>query len=457
MRYAVFPAFIAALFCFSCGNIDNHTSEATTISSIEKDPYRHPEWSVNATIYEVNVRQHTPEGTFKALEADLPRIRKMGIDIIWLMPIHPIGELNRKGFLGSYYSIKDYRGVNPEFGSFSDFKSLVKVAHELGMKVILDWVGNHTAWDHPWISSHPDWYTRDSLGNVVPPVTDWSDVADLNFEKADMRHEMIESMKFWVREADIDGYRCDVAGMVPTDFWESARLSLDSLKRVFMLAEAEQADHHRLAFDMSYSWEFLHIMNSIALGEMKHDTIPHFLAKQDTVFPPDAFRMKFITNHDENSWNGTEFDRFGDAHQLYATLAFTIGGMPLVYSGQEAGNRKALRFFEKDTIQWGNYEFQDFYSRLLHLFRENPALWNGARGGTFKRLNTENPEIFAYTRQKENREVIVLLNFSSEMQKVRLREAVSGELKSIFNEQILSVFSAGDLSLGPYGFQVFSR
>ncbi len=460
MKYAHF--FAAALVGFamtSCGNqADNATSEANQVGdTVEIIPLAHPDWSDNASIYEVNIRQHTPEGTINAFAADLPRLKELGVEILWLMPIYPIGKENRKGSLGSYYSVKDYTAVNPEFGTLKDLKNLVNQAHEMGMKVILDWVANHTSWDHAWITAHPEWYTRDSLGNMQPPVPDWSDVADLNYESPEMRREMIESFKYWVQNADVDGYRCDVAMMVPTDFWNEVKLSLDSLKPVFMLAEAEQADHHEKAFDMSYAWDFHHIMNSMAKGEMKTDKIDAYMARRDSVFPANAYRMMFTTNHDENSWNGTVFERFGEDHDLYAVLAFTIDGMPLIYSGQESGLDKRLEFFDKDTIDWKDYPLQDFYSRLIHLKTENPALWNGLAGGKFKRLTTEDPELYIFSRTKDKHEVVVMLNFSKERKQAKFSEAVSGELESIFNDRLLTVFTKDDIYLDPKGFQVFAK
>ena len=255
-------------------------------------------------IYEANVRQFTPEGTFKAFEEHLPRLKELGVDILWLMPIHPIGVENRKGGLGSYYSIKDYRGVNPEFGDLDDFKSLVNKAHELGMYVILDWVANHTAWDHAWVTEHPEYYTKNLDGTMKSPF-DWTDVVELDFKNQEMQDAMLADMMYWVEENGIDGFRCDVAGEVPVEFWNTARAELDKVKPVFMLAEAEQPNHHVNAFDMSYAWELHHIMNEIAKGNKNAKAINTYFAKHDTLYPTDAYRLYFITNHDENSWNGT--------------------------------------------------------------------------------------------------------------------------------------------------------
>lgn len=456
---------LAALASCDLKKAPDHTAGATVTGHSETRVLRHPDWSRNATIYEVNLRQHTPQGTINAFRADLARLDSMGVDILWLMPVHPIGVQNRKGSLGSYYSVQNYTAINPEFGTLEDFKALVRDAHSRDMKVILDWVGNHTAWDHAWMTQHPEWYTRDTSGAVLPPVADWSDVADLNFENAQMRRAMIESMRFWVKECDVDGFRCDVAMMVPTDFWDEARASLDSLKPVFMLAEAEQKDHHLKAFDMSYSWEFLHIMNGIAKGEKNLADIDTYMAKQDTAFPRSAYRMYFTTNHDENTWNGTGNERYGKARQVYDVLAFTIGGMPLVYSGQEGGEAypdgraHRLRFFDKDTVNWNGYPNQDFYSRLLKAHKENPALWNGEFGGSFRRIKTSSDEqIYAFARSKDQNEVIVICNFSDKPQKIDFTEDLpAGDFRSIFNAQTLSVFTKGDVKLPAYGYQVFVK
>ncbi|MFN5093018.1 MAG: alpha-amylase family glycosyl hydrolase [Bacteroidota bacterium] len=465
MKKSLFAALLIALMA-SCGVTKNqdYTSVANQVGYSETKVIRHPEWSKNATIYEVNVRQHTAAGTFSALEKDLPRIDSLGIDILWLMPIHPIGDLNRKGSLGSYYSVKNYVGVNPEFGSLADFKHLVATAHQLGMKVIIDWVGNHTAWDHPWMNQHPDWYTRDANGNVIPPVADWSDVADLNFDNQEMRKEMIRSLEFWVKECDIDGYRCDVAMMVPTDFWDDARAALDAIKPVFMLAEAEQKDHHLKAFDMSYGWELLHIMNGIAKGEKNLDEIELYMQRQANDYPKSAYKMCFTTNHDENTWNGTGGERYGNKRKLFDVLAFTLQGMPLVYSSQEGGevdekgNPKRLKFFDKDTVNVNGYIHSEFYKKLLQVHHENPALWNGEFGGTFQRLKTTNEGVFAYVRTNGERQVVVLLNFTEQAQTFNfIDETPSGDFRSIFNSETFSIYAKNQRALGPLGYQVFSK
>lgn len=373
-----------------------------------------PEWSTDATIYEVNIRQYTPEGTIAAFEKQLPRLKDLGVEILWIMPINPISEKNRKGTLGSYYSVQDYTKLNPEYGTIDDFKHMVAEAHKLGFKVIVDWVANHTGWDNVWITQHPDWYTTDSTGKIVPSVPDWTDVADLNYDKPEMQAAMIDALKYWVKETDIDGYRCDVAGMVPVDFWNKARTALDSIKPVYMLAEDEsEKGLLTKAFNMNYGWEFHHIMNKIAKGELTSVAVKEYFAKIDSTYPAGSYPMQFTSNHDENSWNGTEYERLGDAAKTFAALTFVVPGMPLIYTGQEAGNTKRLNFFDKDQIDWSNLSMQDFYAKLIDVRQANKALWNGNAGAPIHFLHTtaEN-SVLAICRESEGNKVVSIFNLS---------------------------------------------
>ena len=375
----------------------------------------------NSVIYEVNIRQYTPEGTFTAFSNHLLRLRNSGVDILWFMPVQPISEKNRKGSLGSYYSIKDYTAINPEFGTPESFKDLVEMAHSMGFKVILDWVANHTGWDNDWIKYNPEWYTQED-GVIVSQVEDWSDVADLNYNNYDIRREMIKSMKFWIEEYNIDGFRCDMAAMVPVDFWESAREALDSVKPVMMLAEAWEPELMNKAFDAAYGWEFLHLTEDIAQGKKSVDTLYSYFPRYDSIYDNKAILMYFLTNHDENSWNGTINERYGDLKNSFAVLTYTLPGLPLIYSGQEAANNKALKFFEKDTIDWSsNCNTSDFYKSLNDLKLSNPALTSGINGGNFKIISEiEDSPVFAYKRHKEDNEVLVILNLSNENIKYRV-------------------------------------
>lgn len=452
-RLISLPLFLLAVI--SCNPSGNGIAQAPAAPEPDTSLVQHPEWSKDANIYEVNIRQYSEEGTFEAFEKDLPRLKKMGVEIVWLMPIHPIGEKNRKGKLGSYYSVKDYKGVNAEFGTLADFKSLVDRVHELDMKIILDWVANHTAWDHPWTEEHPEWYTKDEDGNFQPPVPDWSDVIELDFDNFAMRDAMVDAMEYWVRETNIDGYRCDVAHSVPTGFWNRVRRDLMEIKPVFMLAEAEMSWHHYRAFNMSYAWEFHHIMNEIGAGDENPQAITEYMEREEKRFPESAYRMYFSSNHDENSWNGTVFERYGDGARTFAVLASTLDGMPLIYNGQEAPMKKRLDFFERDPINWKEYAWQDFYSRLLHLKKRNEALWNGEYGGAFEPVETANEEVYAYRRVLEEDEVLVVLNLSSEEQQARIQqpEATYTEIFSGRDREIGDV----EWTLNEWEYRVYER
>ena len=431
-----------SIVLFSCSNqSNNEVSQETDV------------WHKNATIYEVNVRQFTPEGTFNAFLPHIDRIHNMGIDILWFMPIHPIGEVNRKGGLGSYYSVKDYKGVNPEHGTASDFKAVIDKAHSLGMKVLIDWVANHSAFDNPW-AENKGWYTLDSLGNLQPPLgTDWWDVADLNYDNNDMRLAMIDAMQYWVEEFDIDGFRCDVASWVPNDFWKQAIDSLNLIKPMFMLAEGEEPSLHQAGFQMTYTWEYMHITNEIAQGKMTFKDLDDLMAKEDTNYSHDAYRLYFTTNHDENSWKGDVFERYGNTHLLQAILAFTIDGMPLLYSGQEAGLNKRLAFFEKDTIEWGDYAYADFYSSLLKLNKSHRALWNGKHGGKFSKIEMDDSDLYCYKRVVGDDKVMVFLNFSESNKSINLNETQKIPLTELFSQELVENLSKVELE--PLAYKVF--
>ena len=374
------------------------------------------------------------------------------------MPIHPIGEEKRKGTLGSYYSVKDYKAVNPEFGSLDEFKSLVKMIHKMGMYVIIDWVANHTAWDNEWIIDYPEFYTKDSLGNIISPNPDWTDVADLNFENKELRSEMIDALKFWVEECDIDGYRCDVAGMVPIDFWIEARTELQKIKNVFMLAEWDTPEVH-LAFDMTYDWNLHNIMNGIAKNEKTVlDLTEHLEEERKRFFRMNAFRMQFTSNHDENSWNGTVFERLGDGAETFAVLTCVIPDMPLVYTGQEAGNAKRLSFFEKDTVEWKEYELFDIYSKLFEL-KKNKSLLNGDQGGKMIFLESTNKEnIFAFTRTSDKDKILAIFNLSEKPLEFELTgESLQGSYKNYFTGKLESFVSKEIFKLNPCEYRIYTK
>lgn len=403
---------------------------------------KHPEWSKNATLYQVNVRHFTKEGTFKAFESHLPRIKKMGIDIIWLMPIHPIGVKNRKGTLGSGYSVKDYYDVNPEFGDLNDLKNLIKKIHELGMYVILDWVANHSAWDNPLTTQHPEWYTKSKEGNFQPtPWYDWDDIIDFDFEQEGIRKYMTDALKYWVKETNIDGYRCDVAGFIPIEFWENVRTELDEIKPVFMLAEWEARDLHKKAFDMTYAWSLWDKMRSVTLEKKNIGGLVEYMAHDVSSFPKNAYRMTFTENHDKNAWEGTQYSNFGEGLEACMVLTSMVNGMPMVYGGQEAGLDRSLAFFEKDLIDWKKHKNEEIYTKLFELKHKNQALWNGEAGGEMVRVfSNQMDKVISFVREKNGDKVFPIINFSDKNTKVTLQSKYEkGEYKELFSQKIYNI------------------
>lgn len=376
-----------------------------------------PDWVKNATVYELNIRQFSPEGSFKAVEKQLPRLKKMGVDIIWLMPVQPIGIVNRKGSLGSYYSVKDYLKVNPEFGTEADFRNLVKEIHAQGMYVILDWVANHSSWDSNLVTQHPEWYTKSRDGKFKStPWRDYDDIIDFDYSQPALRKYMTDALKFWVKEYNIDGYRCDVASFVPIDFWENARAELETIKPVFMLAEAEDKELHRKAFDATYNWTLWNILHQIATQNKSVKTLSEaYIAEHISIFPKEGIRMNFTDNHDKNSWEGNQYSNFGPA--LKSAIVFTaiMDGMPLVYSGQEAGLDRSLKFFDRDPIEWKKHENIVLYTTLFNLKHQNQALWNGKHGGEMVRImNDQMDQVISFVREKNGDKVLAFMNLSKD-------------------------------------------
>ncbi len=359
------------------------------VSCAEKTP--HARWTYDTVVYEMNVRQYTPEGTFAAAQAQLPRLERLGVDIIWLMPIYPIGEKERKGTLGSYYAVRDYCAVNPEFGTMEDFESFLAAAKARGFRVILDWVANHTSPDAVWIDSEPaDWYERDSLGNTVVQY-DWTDIAALNYGNPAVWDAQEKAMRFWM-EKGVDGFRCDMACEVPFEFWTKTISSLRAdWPQMYMLAEGEAPQLHRSGFDASYAWELHHLLNDIAQGRKNIPELLDYIERDAKNYPPEAFRLMFTSNHDENSWAGTEFERMGDAAQVMAVLTFTLpNGQPLIYTGQEMGWNHRFQFFEKDPIpMWEENDYTAFYRNLIRFRHDHPALRAGEKGGRFEVVSAE--------------------------------------------------------------------
>jgi alpha-amylase len=317
----------------------------------------------HAVIYEVNTRQFTKEGTFKAFAKHLPRLQKMGVNIIWLMPIQPIGTTNRKGTLGSYYSIANYTDINPEYGTLADFKAVVKQAHALNMKVMIDWVANHTSWDHPWVKAHPEYYALDSNGKKYSPF-DWSDVAQINHKNKRQQEAMLSDMKYWVTNCDIDGFRCDMAHLMPLEFWKTARTKLDQVKPLIWLGETQDTNYFE-AFDIIYGWEWLHKMEDYVKGTTIKGGLDSLMQNYYLDYQKGKYRLLFTTNHDENSWSGTEFDRLKNYTGIFTKACIQLPGIPLIYSGQEEPLKRRLQFFEKENINFSKYALQNNFKNLI--------------------------------------------------------------------------------------------
>lgn len=419
----------------------------------------HPEWTRDAVIYQINTRQFTEQGTFAAAEQHLPRLRDLGVTILWLMPIHSIGESNRKGTLGSPYAVRDYYSVNPEFGSFEDLVHFVRAAHGLGMYVILDWVANHTAWDNPLVEQHPEWYDRDWKGDLRPtPWWDWPDIIDLDYDQPALRRYMTAAMRYWVEQADVDGFRCDAAGFVPTDFWENARRELEQVKPVFLLAEWEARDLHVAAFDATYAWSWNEAMHRIATGAADVGAMHIYYSWNEKAYPRDIFRMTFVSNHDKNAWEGTEFEQFGPALEAAIVLSVVGEGIPMIYNGQEAGNDRRLAFFERDPIVWREHPLGDFYRSLFALKREQSTLWNGRWGARMIEVpNDHLDEVLSFVRSDRNGTVLAVINLSDRALTVTLQgRAHHGSYLEYFNHNTVT-FDGGSstLELPAWGYKVF--
>ena len=411
MKNLLFIVALAVLVSCKSENKNEQSNEnnMTTIKPVSDEVLE------NAVIYEANIRQYSPEGTFQKFTEDIPKLKELGVKIIWVMPIYPISTTKSKGSLGSYYAISDYTKVNPEFGNLEDVKNLVNTAHENGMYVILDWVANHTGWDHVWLKNHPEYYTKDEKGEITHTVgTDWTDVADLNYDNMEMRAEMLEDMKYWLKEVDVDGFRCDVAAMVPVDFWENTVTELKKIKPVFMLAEAWEPNLFKNAFDMGYSWDTHHRMNAIAQGKETVKNWDERMAQIDTLYKKDDILMNFVTNHDENSWNGTVKERMGDASEVMLALSYCAPGMPLIYSGQEYDMNKRLRFFEKDTIFKIKGKVWPLMVKLGELKNNNKALNGGKNPASYNKINSsDNKDILIFSREKDGDKITFIANLSN--------------------------------------------
>jgi alpha-amylase len=457
---------LTALILASLVSCKKETSDKTEIASVT------PELAENAVIYEANIRQYSPEGTFNEFTKDISKLKKMGVKVLWLMPIHEIGMKNRKAkgdllieevkdtlerkkYLGSHYSVKDYRSLNANYGTKEDFQKLVNEAHKNGIYVVIDWVANHTSWDHEWVTKHNDYYTRDKAGKMIAPF-DWTDVAELDFNNKNLRKAMIEDMKYWLTEFNIDGFRCDVAGEVPTDFWNEATAELNKVKTVFMLAEAEKPELQVKAFDMGYGWEAHHVLNGIAKGEKTVADWDKYVIKNDSLLAKDDINMNFTSNHDENSWNGTEYERMGDAVEVFATMTYTIPGMPLIYNGQEYDLKKRLRFFEKDTIPHLEGKMGSIYEKLGKLKVENEALHGGKNAASYKRIpSSDDKSILVFEREKNSKKVTFIANLTKTQK--QFTAPVEGEFTDYMSGQKITLAKGQKHDFKPWQYLILTN
>lgn len=444
-----FSLFLGLLFAVMLGACSSQKEEQT----------QRPDWTYSSVVYEMNVRQQSEEGSFAAAEKRLPFLKELGVDIIWLMPIHPIGEKGRKGTLGSYYAIRNYREVNPEFGTMADFEKFLAAAHQQGFRVILDFVANHTSPDSEWVDGRDaSWYHRDSTGQPIVQY-DWTDISKLNYENQDLRQEMISVMKFWI-EKGVDGFRCDVAGEVPDDFWNRA---FKEVRRqnpdVYFLAEGEGVHFHENGFDATYAWEFLHLMEDVAQGKKPALEIRLWLDRMTKEYPKEAFRLMFTSNHDENSWAGTEFERMGDAYETMAALTYVLPqGQPLIYTGQEIGHNHRFLFFDKDAVKdWTPTKQTVFYQKMNALRHENPALMAGEKGGDFQYMTGTVDSVMAFTRIKGENQVFSVFNLSKEEQSMLPTVAVQGEWTNALTGETLEIKSGEEMTLQPWQYLILTR
>jgi glycosidase len=422
--------------CNNSSTVESSSQKNQLTKSNMSNTFEPLDWVKSTNVYEVNVRQYTPEGTFNAFAKELPRLKEMGVETLWFMPVTPIAQKNKKGSMGSPYACSDYTAINPEFGTLDDFKALVKMAHEMGFKVIIDWVANHTGWDHRWTTEHPDYYLKDSATKDFKIAPGMDDIIELDFKNPALRKAMIEAMQYWVKECDIDGYRCDLASWVEADFWQEARPQVDAVKPLFWLGEFDELEHkdYKPVFDCSYSWQWMHKTRKFYLGEVPLASLDTLLKQYDTTVH-NSMNLWFTTNHDENSWNGTEYDKYGDMAKALAVFSATWNGVPLVYSGQELPNKKGLKFFEKDPIEWnGAYAMADFYKTLLQLKKNHPALRAGDEAvATYLPATDAQKNILAYLRKNGSREVLVLLNMSKEKLRFEVKDThLTGRFKNVF-------------------------
>jgi alpha-amylase len=421
--------------------------------------FRPLDWTHATNIYEVNIRQYTREGSFKAFMPELPRLRDMGVETLWFMPITPISQKNKKGVLGSYYAASDYTSINPEFGTLDDFRILVKTAQQQGFRVIIDWVANHTGWDHKWTREHPDYYEKDPATQDFKRASGMDDIIELNFHNPELVRAMVDAMIFWVEETSIDGFRCDLAFWVELEFWQQARQEIDAIKPLFWLGELDPIEHPEYmgVFDVAYTWSWMHKTEEFYKGRLPLSALDSCLEQYEAIGSK-TMRAWFTSNHDENSWNGSEYEKYGELAKALAVFSCTWNGIPLVYSGQELPNQKRLKFFEKDQIQWsGTYGLHDFYKTLLRLHSFNPALRAGDPDATVSRVQTGFDEsILSYRCRHGNDEVLVALNFSSNHVQFNLSD-VQGRFREVFLGTEKDFSADRNLEMNGWAFLVFDK
>lgn len=447
----IYKLAIIAILSVCAASCTNETMEQTPAT-------QKPEWTRDAVIYEVNWRQFTADGKLASFNEHLPYLKDLGVDILWFMPIHPISVVNRKGELGSYYAVQNYTEVNPELGTVEEFKETVKKAHELGMKVLIDWVANHTGCDNVWLEQHPDWYARTESGELIQPW-DWTDTYKLDYNNQDMRAAMTAAMKFWVEECDIDGFRCDVAFMVPMDFWLNTRAELEKIKPVFMLAESSETWLCDGAFDMLYNWPAWNLFEKVAKGKKSIASLDTIIITQQDSLPVDAYMMNHITNHDRNTWDGTEFEMFGDGVKAFAALTYVIPGMPLLYTGQEVGYDHRYEFFKRDTpATLEKNDWWRFYNALNTLKHERKELRAGIEGGSWKIYSNSQPDaVLSRARVLDGSETLFIGNFSSEPATFMFEITPEGTYKNYFTGADVTFTSGDEQTLAPWEFMILVR
>lgn len=457
----MFFGLVATMLMIACSDNSTTTKPTSNTSSMDS-VFTPPDWAHNTNIYEVNIRQYTKEGTFNAFAKELPRLKDMGVEVIWFMPVTPISQKKMKGILGSYYACSDYTSINPEFGTLQDFKQLVQDAHAQGFKVIIDWVANHTGWDHVWTHEHPDWYEKDPDTKDFKIASGMDDIIELDFENPALRQAMIDAMKFWVTECDIDGFRADLAFWVELSFWKLARTELEKTKKLFWLGELDPLEHpdYMGTFDAAYTWTWMHKAKDFYQKKLPVSSLDSVLQKYAQLGDK-SMRTWFTTNHDENSWNGTEYEKYGQMAEALAVFSCTWSGIPLLYSGQELPNKKRLKFFEKDPIEWtDNNELHTFYKTLLQLHSKHPALRAGDSNAKTVRLRTSaDDQIFAYLRKNGNKEVLVILNLSprQDFSFTLTDEKVNGKFQNVFTGAEMDSGSGKKFLMKAWEWQVYEK